>query len=437
MFAIKNRVITSLLATLVITLLAPMTSAVANGSTPELLEIRIDKIEGVTPPAAGEAPVESIASNGQYSGTVVWSSLKGPLVGNFDSLTTYLAVITLTPEPTYTLDGVANNFFTVEGASSVTYYSSNTEVYAIFNPIPGDATDYLDETFDTNGSINIKDFFGEAPLNDSDTAVGPIKVDRIAVDSQDRIVVLASFYDANNQLKLVPDAERDAVGTGFQNSMNIAGQQGNVLESSAAVDALDYVSTVADVNFTDWYLPSLGELYELYNSTVGVTLMDVNYWSSTQANASNARYKSFLNGSESASTKSSEFAVRPIRSGTLVGPTVGNTGPGGGTIFYVASTPFYCGSTLSETCNYLEVAPSNWFADMGDPAISWSTDFSLDNHILFRLEDDGSYDYSFGVGGPKLRAFGNDTPKPYVLVTTTGSENFPLAEFLQQGLAMY
>ena len=36
---------------------------------------------------------------------------------------------------------------------------------------------------------------------------------------------------------------------------------------------------------------------------------------------------------------------------------VGNTGPGGGKIFYVATTPFVCGPTRAATCTYLEAAP--------------------------------------------------------------------------------
>jgi hypothetical protein len=37
---------------------------------------------------------------------------------------------------------------------------------------------------------------------------------------------------------------------------------------------------------------------------------------------------------------------------------VGDTGPGGGKIFYKAETPFACGPTRSATCTYLEAAPS-------------------------------------------------------------------------------
>jgi hypothetical protein len=39
--------------------------------------------------------------------------------------------------------------------------------------------------------------------------------------------------------------------------------------------------------------------------------------------------------------------------------TVGQTGPGGGTVFYVAATPFACGPTLATTCTYLEAAPTS------------------------------------------------------------------------------
>jgi hypothetical protein len=41
--------------------------------------------------------------------------------------------------------------------------------------------------------------------------------------------------------------------------------------------------------------------------------------------------------------------------------TVGQTGPGGGKIFYVAPTPFACGPTRIANCTYLEVTPNNWY----------------------------------------------------------------------------
>ena len=52
--------------------------------------------------------------------------------------------------------------------------------------------------------------------------------------------------------------------------------------------------------------------------------------------------------------------------------TVGDTGPGGGKIFYVAPSPFACGPTRAATCTYLEAAPALWFAGGEDPARRWA-----------------------------------------------------------------
>jgi hypothetical protein len=48
--------------------------------------------------------------------------------------------------------------------------------------------------------------------------------------------------------------------------------------------------------------------------------------------------------------------------------TLGDTGPGGGKVFYFSAGGFYCGPTFASTCHYLEVAPKTWsgLADPGD-----------------------------------------------------------------------
>lgn len=51
---------------------------------------------------------------------------------------------------------------------------------------------------------------------------------------------------------------------------------------------------------------------------------------------------------------------------------VGETGPGGGKVFYVASTVFTAsGTTCNTACRYLEAAPDNWSGG-SDPFRSWS-----------------------------------------------------------------
>ena len=51
--------------------------------------------------------------------------------------------------------------------------------------------------------------------------------------------------------------------------------------------------------------------------------------------------------------------------------SVGDTGPGGGKIFYVATTTFACGPTRTTTCTYLEAAPNGWNTG-GDAQRTWA-----------------------------------------------------------------
>jgi hypothetical protein len=64
---------------------------------------------------------------------------------------------------------------------------------------------------------------------------------------------------------------------------------------------------------------------------------------------------------------------------SVVSYAVGDTGPGGGYIFYVAATPFNCGPTFTSTCTYLETAPSGWNANAEtaagtNPGMKWAND---------------------------------------------------------------
>lgn len=51
---------------------------------------------------------------------------------------------------------------------------------------------------------------------------------------------------------------------------------------------------------------------------------------------------------------------------------VGDIGPGGGKIFYVAPETFSCGQTLSSTCKYLEAAPITGSGAWTDATYAWS-----------------------------------------------------------------
>ena len=51
---------------------------------------------------------------------------------------------------------------------------------------------------------------------------------------------------------------------------------------------------------------------------------------------------------------------------------VGMDGPGGGKVFYVATSIFACGPTLAVNCKFLESAPSGWYSTL-DPTTNWSS----------------------------------------------------------------
>jgi len=91
--------------------------------------INIPAITGVTPPVAGVTPVAAITPTAQYTGTITWSPA---VTGTFAASTSYTATITLSPAAGYTLSGVAANFFTVEGATTVSNSADSGVVTAVF-----------------------------------------------------------------------------------------------------------------------------------------------------------------------------------------------------------------------------------------------------------------------------------------------------------------
>ena len=80
---------------------------------------------------------------------------------------------------------------------------------------------------------------------------------------------------------------------------------------------------------------------------------------------------------------------------TAVVYTVGQAGPGGGIIFYVAPTPFACGPTLATTCTYLQAAPSGWNTG-ADPLLNWAT--SVNDNQSTRVPAPGALQTAIGTG---------------------------------------
>jgi hypothetical protein len=96
--------------------------------------ISISAISGVTPPVRGAAPVTVITETAQYTGTVKWYEAGvGEFTGStFGESKEYFAEITLNAKDGFRFLGVAANFFTLEGASSVIHAADSNVVIAQF-----------------------------------------------------------------------------------------------------------------------------------------------------------------------------------------------------------------------------------------------------------------------------------------------------------------
>jgi len=99
-------------------------------------------IAGVTAPSPGKTPVLGITANTQYTGTVTWS----PADNEFKAKTVYTATITLTAEADYTFTGVAANFFTVSGATTVNNTAGSGSTCTVTATFPQTDTIIIDGT---------------------------------------------------------------------------------------------------------------------------------------------------------------------------------------------------------------------------------------------------------------------------------------------------
>ncbi|MGI6533204.1 MAG: hypothetical protein ACOX23_01105 [Peptococcia bacterium] len=122
-FTVEGATATNAADSGVVTAVFPATEAVPDAV------IDIAAIAGVTAPVTGETPVATITETAQYTGTVSWS----PEIADnkFAASTVYTATITLSPKAGYTLTGITENFFTVEGATATNAADSGV-VTAVF-----------------------------------------------------------------------------------------------------------------------------------------------------------------------------------------------------------------------------------------------------------------------------------------------------------------
>ena len=103
-------------------------------------------------------------------------------------------------------------------------------------------------------------------------------------------------------------ADGTAIGTGAQNTIDIMNG------CSEAGIAARLCGDLVLGGYSDWYLPSLDELNQLYINRVAIGgFPNLYYWSSTEYDANYAWSQFFYNGSQDSSDKPANYYVRAVR----------------------------------------------------------------------------------------------------------------------------
>ena len=267
---------------------------------PALTVINIAAIPGVTVPEIGATPVTTIAATDQYTGTVTWVPADNPLQGN----KVYVATITLTAKPGFTLTGVAANFFTVAGATIVTNTTDSGVVTAIFPE-----TLVVGQSY--GGGIVAYILRNVDPGYDANVQHGLIAA------TGDQSTGIAWITGGNTQTTWVNGTDYGGTsidyGTGQANTNAMMDQTGYAGGAAEVCDDYTNADTGTGV-YSDWFLPSKEELNKLYINRVAIGgFVDDYDWGSSEGNANHAWYQYFFNGSQYNYFKSRTDRVRAVR----------------------------------------------------------------------------------------------------------------------------
>lgn len=126
--------------------------------TRETKPVTINSAITLTAPVKNATPQTTIETD-EYTATIVWSPeiAEG---GTFAKSTKYTATITITPKINYTVSGIAENGYTLDGATSVTNAADSNVVTAVFPKTAGSSGGGSSVTrytvkFNTNGGNTV------------------------------------------------------------------------------------------------------------------------------------------------------------------------------------------------------------------------------------------------------------------------------------------
>jgi hypothetical protein len=351
-------------------------------------------ISGVTFPVAEGTPVTSVTSTAQYTGTVTWSG--SPVT--FAPTTTYTATITLTPISGYTLSGLSPNFFTVAGATSVTNSADSGIITAVFPATGVGAPRALaistqptgaasESTLGTQPVIRIIDSGGNTVTSytatirasissgsgtlsgtrNVETSSGIARFTDLAITGTAGTFTLTftapTFSDTtSNNLTITTGPatkvviSRAPVGTQRKTAFTT---QPQITIQDASNNTVTSSTAVITATVTSGYNPR-----SIIGSNTATAVSGVASFSDLGLDGYGGSNYTITFSADGLTNASTTIALTGINcDGKSFTCRLGDTGPGGGKIFYVSSGTFTqldaTGSMCSTTCKYLEAAPGD------------------------------------------------------------------------------
>ena len=121
----------------------------------------------------------------------------------------------------------------------------------------------------------------------------------------------AQSTPVNYQTTAVTGADATAIGTGYQNTLDIIAQGNSTSTTSAAA----YCRSLTINRYNDWFLPSKDELNQIFlNRVVAGFGLQLNFWSSSESSAFVAHYHYVdVTGTVGTAAKTSSILAAPVR----------------------------------------------------------------------------------------------------------------------------
>ena len=363
----------------------------AFGSAPAEV-ISVAAIGGVTAPVRGATPVTTVTSANGYTGTVAWSGSPSTFAG----VTSYTATITLTAAAGYTLTGVSANFFTVAGTSSAATNPINSGVITAVFPATavGPATKALMTTqpagavsgaaFTTQPVVRVTDADGNTNTSFTGNVTASIATGTGVLGGTTTVAAVsgvATFTDlgilglGNFTLTFTPASLTPVTSNSF--ALGAAPVASKVAITRAAVGTQRRAAFTTQPQVT--IQASNNDTVTASSAVVTATISSGGTLIGTTTATASSGVATFSNlgvdgtiGTTYTITFTAVGLTVATATVTLTGTNcdgatftcqVGDIGPGGGKIFYVASTTFTqlgaTGFMCSTACKYLEAAPTS------------------------------------------------------------------------------